>query len=56
MRYEVYLGAGATNFLGELGGANRIGTHFVRDLEFSMTRPEFSLGIRYKIVKPFQRV
>ena len=49
MRYEVYFGAGATNFLGELGGANREGTNFLRDLEFSMTRAVFSLGLRYKI-------
>jgi hypothetical protein len=51
MRYEIFLGAGVTNFLGELGGANREGTNFVRDLEFSMTRPVFSLGIRYRIIE-----
>ncbi len=51
MRYEVYIGAGATNFLGELGGANREGTNFVRDLEFSMTRPVLSLGLRYRILE-----
>lgn len=45
------MGAGATNFLGELGGANREGTNFVRDLEFSMTRAVFSLGIRYRILE-----
>ena len=41
-------GVGACNFLGELGGANQIGTHFVKDLEFNMTRPSGSLGFRYK--------
>jgi hypothetical protein len=51
MRYEVYYGTGATNFLGELGGANREGTNFVRDLEFSMTRPMLQLGIRYRILE-----
>lgn len=51
MRYEVFFGLGATNFLGELGGANRVGTNFVRDLEFSMTRPVGSLGIRYRITE-----
>ncbi len=51
MRYEIYYGIGATNFLGELGGANRIGTNFVRDLEFRMTRPVLSLGVRYRITE-----
>lgn len=51
MRYEVYYGVGATNFLGELGGANQIGTNFVRDLEFKMTRPLLNLGIRYRITE-----
>ncbi len=51
MRYEVFYGLGATNFLGELGGANREGTNFVRDLEFAMTRPLFSLGVRYRITE-----
>ncbi len=42
---------GASNFLGELGGANQIGTHFVKDFEFSMTRPSAALGYRYKFNK-----
>ncbi len=49
MRYEIIYGLGATNFLGELGGANRVGTNFVRDLEYVMTRPMASLGMRYKL-------
>lgn len=51
MRYEIYYGTGATNFLGELGGANREGTNFVRDLEFSMTRPMLQVGMRYRILE-----
>ncbi len=39
---------GASNFLGELGGANQIGTFFVKDLEISTTRPSAALGYRYK--------
>ena len=27
-RYEFSMGAGVSNFLGELGGANQIGTHY----------------------------
>lgn len=52
-RKEYVIGIGAANFLGELGGANQIGTNFVRDLEFSMTRPSFALGYRYKFAKRF---
>ena len=51
MRYEVFYGLGATNFLGELGGADREGTNFVRDLEISMTRPAIHLGLRYRITE-----
>ncbi len=50
-RYELIAGIGATNFLGELGGANREGTDFLRDFEFSMTRPAVTIGLRYKILE-----
>ena len=50
-RPEFILGIGACNFLGELGGANQIGTFFVRDLEFKATRPSAQVGIRYKFSK-----
>jgi hypothetical protein len=49
LRYEVVFAAGATNFLGELGGADQIGSDFYRDLEFSQTRPATSLGLRYYV-------
>lgn len=47
-RWEACLGIGATNFLGELGGANQIGTNGVKDLEFSLTKPGISLNTRYR--------
>lgn len=47
LRQEVGIGIGATNFLGELGGANDIGTDFLKDLEFTMTRPTVQLYYRY---------
>src|ERR1035437_1863690 len=50
-RKEYILGLGAANFLGDLGGANQIGTHFVKDMEISMTRPSAALGMRYKFNK-----
>lgn len=47
-RWEVSLNLGASNFLGDLGGANRIGTNGVRDLELSLTRPALGLSMRYR--------
>lgn len=51
MRYEVFYGIGGTNFLGELGGANKQGTNFLADFEYSMTRPLLSLGFRYMLLE-----
>src|ERR1019366_742244 len=48
---EWVFGFGASNFLGDLGGANQIGTHFVKDFEFSMTRPSAQIGYRYRFQK-----
>jgi hypothetical protein len=48
-RREVILGVGASNFLGDLGGADQIGTHLMKDLEWSLTRPQASAGFRYKL-------
>jgi hypothetical protein len=45
---EVTYGFGFTNFLGELGGANQIGTNGLRDLELILTRPALNLGFRYR--------
>jgi hypothetical protein len=47
-KYEVFGSIGATNFLGELGGADREGSNFVRDLEVLSTRPLITGGFRYK--------
>ena len=48
-RYEFVFGIGGTGFLGELGGRDQVGTNSIRDLEISLTRPLFSVGLRYKI-------
>lgn len=50
-RKEMVYGAGVTNFLGDLGGANQVGTNFVKDLELSMTRPAVQVGYRYRILE-----
>ncbi len=48
-RKEVLFGAGAANLLGDLGGADQIGTHLMKDLEISLTRPMAAVGFRYKL-------
>ncbi|MBK7944248.1 MAG: hypothetical protein IPJ85_02580 [Flavobacteriales bacterium] len=50
-RQEVEFGLGISNFLGELGGRNQIGSPFVWDLELSQTRPAASLAYRYFLAR-----
>ena len=53
-RKEVVFQAGISQFLGDLGGLNRIGTDFSPvDIEFTLTRPALSLAYRYKFAKNF---
>lgn len=48
-RKEIILGVGATNFLGDLGGLNRSGTHyFPVDIDWNTTRPSGHIGFRYR--------
>lgn len=52
VRKEVFVGIGASQFLGDLGGLNRTGSDYSpADLEISLTRPAITLGYRYKILK-----
>lgn len=46
-RKEITIGMGISNFLGELGGRDQIGSPFIWDLELSQTKPTFSFGFRY---------
>jgi hypothetical protein len=49
-RKEFFFGIGATNFLGDLGGLNRVGTDYsFMDLEWSATRMSGHLGYRYRL-------
>ena len=50
-RAELVFGAGATNFLGELGGANHIGTHGFKDFNTTAIRYAFNFGYLYKLDK-----
>jgi hypothetical protein len=50
MKHELSFGIGGSNFMGELGGADRVGSNrlaSVRDFEISMTRPTVTVGYRH---------
>ncbi|MEX1002149.1 MAG: hypothetical protein WDZ35_08550 [Crocinitomicaceae bacterium] len=52
-RKEFFFGVGVTNFLGDLGGLDRIGTDYsFIDLEWATTRPSGHIGYRYRL-KPW---
>ena len=53
VRHEVYFGVGASNFLGDLGGAKGIGTHGIKDLKLRMTRPTVMVGYKYMLSQYF---
>src|SRR6476659_9002862 len=49
-RREVFVTLGTANFLGDLGGRDRVGTHYSpADLNFTQTRTAFGAGARYKL-------
>jgi hypothetical protein len=53
-RKEWIAGIGASNFLGDLGGLNKVGTHYsYADLELVLTKPSATLGYRYRLNKRF---
>jgi hypothetical protein len=47
--FEVMGGLGFTQFMGDAGGADQIGTNFLADFDFDALRPSFLLGARYRI-------
>jgi len=48
-RQEVQFGLGASNFLGDLGGASGAGTHGIKDFKFRSTRPTIMFGYKYML-------
>ena len=50
-RNELTIGLGVSNFLGELGGRDQIGSPFLWDLELSETKPAMHFGFRYYTAK-----
>ena len=49
VRHEISFGVGASNFLGDLGGAKGIGTHGIKDLKLRMTRPTIMGTYKYML-------
>lgn len=47
VRHEVSLGVGVSNFLGDLGGAKGIGTHYFKDLKARSSRPSLIAGYKF---------
>ena len=54
-RLEYMIGAGASNYLGDLGGQDAPGQPFVYDFEPTMTRYAISAGARY-FIKEYQAI
>ncbi|MBS1652809.1 MAG: hypothetical protein JSU07_12440 [Bacteroidetes bacterium] len=53
-RQEVFISTGASGFLGDLGGRDRIGTHYSPiDLNLTQTRTAFGVGYLYKVKRWF---
>lgn len=48
-RVEYSFGLGASNFLGDLGGRDQVGTDGLMDFEYKATRFAVALGYRYQI-------
>lgn len=50
-RKEIIFGTGASNFLGDLGGLNKSGTHYLPvDIDWNTTRPVGGFGFRYRFL------
>jgi hypothetical protein len=54
-RHRIFLSIGATNFLGDLGGANRIGSPpgSLRDFNVEAIKPAFQIGYSYRMSRIF---
>lgn len=50
-RNEIGGGIGVTNFMGDLGGANKIGSNGISDFDFRATRPTLHVDYRYYILQ-----
>lgn len=48
-KWEFFGGLGGANCLCDLGGANQVGTHFLRDFDLLSSHLSGALGVRYKV-------
>ncbi len=46
---ELMAGVGFTQFMGDAGGADQVGTNFLADFDFASLRPSFMIGGRYRV-------
>ena len=53
VRHEVSFGVGVSNFLGDLGGAKGIGTHYFKDIKAQSSRPALQAGYKYMLSPSF---
>lgn len=47
-KFELLGGTGITQFLGDVGGADDVGSNFLADWDFNSLRPNFYVGFRYR--------
>ncbi len=52
-RHTVGFGIGVTNFLGELGGRDQVGSDFIYDMEWKQTKPSLLVNYRYQLGQRF---
>lgn len=52
-RNQVFVGLGASGFMGDLGGANDPGGLWLRDFDFAAVRPAMTFGYRYMLNRNF---
>jgi len=52
-RHQVHFGLGASNFLGDLGGKDDVGTNDFQDLEINQTQFSLFVGHKYALYKKF---
>lgn len=50
-RHHLTIGIGGSGFMGELGGADQVGSQGIRDFDFGAVRPAITAGYRYMLYR-----
>ncbi len=50
-RHHLVFGIGGSGFMGDLGGADDVGSQYIRDFDFKAVRPSLILGHKYYITE-----